>query len=217
MEPKMQSCCYYSQGGYYLFIYIYVYVCEAVRESRWLSFLSVCVGAQVVRVSVPPLAVCLFPPLCDVSWGLSCCDEAALITGSRRVCGSRSVIIEQPGGRAEITQHISSAMRLPDLQPRPSRCSNGCRICLNTGIKLGWRKRRNNAVTDGRREKKWRKRWHLSYLVLFGHGETENSASQTLQGFVAKTSWANRLHCWIDWTGIDWFCINRYSREHKKS
>lgn len=162
MEPKMQSC-YYSQDGYYLFIYtVYMYVCVCVNllEKAGDCHFSLCVGAQVV----PPLAVCLFPPLCDVSWGLSCCNEAALITSSRRVCGSRSVIIEQPGGRAEITRHISSTMRLPGLKPRPSRCSNGCHICLNTGIKLGWRKRRNNAVTDGRREKKMEE--EVTFVIL---------------------------------------------------
>lgn len=99
------------------------------------------------------------PPSCDVRSGPPCCDEAALITGSWTVCGSRSVIILQPGGHAEITQSTSATWCGSQIYSHAPHITavqvfKRCHICLNTGIKLGWRKRRNRSVTDSRREKR---------------------------------------------------------------
>ena len=78
----------------------------------------------------------------DVRWGLPCCDEAALITGSWTVCGSRYVIILQPGGQTEITQSTSAVWCGSRIHSYTSHITavqvfTRCLICLNTGIKLG--------------------------------------------------------------------------------
>lgn len=123
---------------------------DFVKESRWLSSLSFYIGAQMARLSSllrlrpssrrPSISTLLpSPSSCDVRRGVPCCDGAALITGSWTVCGSRYVIILQPGGRAEITQS-TSAMRCSS-----QLCGDGphitavqvfrrCPLCLNTGI-----------------------------------------------------------------------------------
>lgn len=124
-----------------------------------MTAISPYVGAQVAPR--PPLVLLLSvffpPPSCDVRWGLPCCDEAALITSSWTVCGSRSVIILQPGGHAEIKQSTSATWCSSQIYSHAPHITavqvfKRCHICLNTGIKLGWRKRRNRSVTDSRRE-----------------------------------------------------------------
>lgn len=124
-----------------------------------MTAISPYVGAQVAPRSplVLPLSVFFPPPSCDVRWGLPCCDEAALITGSWTVCGSRSVIILQPGGHAEIKQSTSATWCSSQIYSHAPHITavqvfKRCHIGLNTGIMLGWRKRRNRSVTDSRRE-----------------------------------------------------------------
>lgn len=120
----------------------------------------------------PSISTPSFPrSSCDVRWGLPRCDGAALITGSWTVCGSRYVIILQPGGRAESTQSTSAmwcGSQIYSCGPHITAVQVFKRrhIFLNTGIKLGvwveeeevrhcWQERENG----GGRRKCWGKWW----------------------------------------------------------
>lgn len=83
-------------------------------------------GSSAVSAPLPAVRLSPSPTHPRVMSGGVCpaVMKPALITGSWTVCGSRSVIILQPGGRAEITPSTSAnAMQLPDLQPCPSHYS----------------------------------------------------------------------------------------------
>lgn len=134
MVPKVQkSFCYYSWFGS---------ECAKILFVHKLLWKPGDAGAQMAPLSsllrprpfscCPSISTLFSPPSpCDVRWGLPCCDRAALITVSRTVCGSRYVIILQPGGHAEITQSTSAlwcgshtdSSRLP-LILQPARCSD---------------------------------------------------------------------------------------------
>lgn len=119
---------------------------QLVEAHRWPPSPSFH-GAQL-SLRPRPFSVRLFPPSSSllphraISGGdLPCCDEAGLITGSRTVCGSRYVIILQPGGRSSNHTEQTSApwSTATPLILQTVQVFKRCHICLNTSITLGVR------------------------------------------------------------------------------